>query len=104
MLRSYQERADTVFFIDPPYTVGGKSAGSRLYRHWQIDHDLLFQMAASLVGDFVMTYDREDAVEALADRYGFSTRTVAMKNTHHAQMNELIIGRDFGWLDEGNRT
>jgi len=26
------------------------------------------------------------------------TRTVAMKNTHHAQMTELLIGRDLSWL------
>lgn len=24
-----------------------------------------------------------------------------MKNTHHAEMNELLIGRDLGWVEEG---
>jgi hypothetical protein len=24
-----------------------------------------------------------------------------MKNTHHAEMNELLIGRDLGWVESG---
>ncbi len=45
-----------------------------------------------------MTYDFADEVLALAVKYGFQTRTVAMKNTHHAQMTELLIGRDLSWM------
>jgi hypothetical protein len=26
---------------------------------------------------------------------------VAMKNTHHAEMDELLIGRDLSWVEEG---
>lgn len=82
-----------VFFVDPPYTAGGKSAGSRLYNFPDIDHDRLFQLCAGLAGDFLMTYDNEPAVKQLAEKYGLATQEIAMKNSHHAKMTELLIGR-----------
>jgi DNA adenine methylase len=86
------------FFIDPPYTAAGKKAGTRLYRYHELDHDLLFGATASVAGDFLMTYDNADDVVAKAKQYGFSTRTIPMKNTHHAVMSELLVGRDLGWV------
>jgi len=88
---------DTVFFIDPPYTAGGKKAGSRLYTHNELDHAALFDLAAKLRGDFLMTYDNDGGVRSLAQEHGFATREIAMKNTHHAQMTELLVGRDLSW-------
>lgn len=35
---------DVIYFIDPPYTAGGKKAGKRLYKYHQIDHEYLFTM------------------------------------------------------------
>lgn len=90
-------RADAVFFIDPPYTAAGKKAGSRLYTFNELDHDALFRLASSLRGDFLMTYDNAEGVCELARKYGFQTLAIPMKNTHHAEMTELIIGRDLGW-------
>jgi DNA adenine methylase len=90
-----------VFFIDPPYTVGGKSAGSRLYTHCDVDHERLFSLCKKIRGDFLMTYDNAEEVRVLAERHGFETKLVAMKNTHHAEMNELLIGRDLHWVEEG---
>ena len=92
-------RTDVIFFIDPPYTIGkGKRAGTRLYTHNKIDHEELFRMASTLAGDFLMTYDNAEGVLELARKYSFDTQPVAMKNTHHAQMSELLIGRDLCWL------
>jgi DNA adenine methylase len=34
----------------------------------------------------------------MANRHGFMTRTIPMKNTHHAVMSELLVGRDLGWV------
>ena len=48
-------------------------------------------------GDFLMTYDNAPELVALAKANGFNTRTVSMKNTHHAMMTELLIGRDLSW-------
>jgi DNA adenine methylase len=79
------------FFIDPPYTAGGKRAGKRLYLHSEIDHDALFAMMAGAKGNFMMTYDEAEEVEELSLRHGFSIRRVPMKSTHHAKMYELLI-------------
>ena len=48
---------DYACFIDPPYSVSGKRAGSRLYKHSEIDHERLFHIASRLKVDFLMTYD-----------------------------------------------
>ena len=81
----------TVFFIDPPYTAAGKRAGRRLYDHCEVEHDLLFERAASLDGIVVMTYDESDAVRRMARRHGLHVTAVAMKNGHHERLRELII-------------
>lgn len=94
----YAASLKTAFFIDPPYTVAGKRAGSRLYTHSAVNHEELFHLASQLAGDFLMTYDDEAEVRSLAARHRFEVRTVAMKSTHHASMKELLIGRDLGWL------
>jgi DNA adenine methylase len=101
VLARFQKDREAVFFIDPPYTAGGKRAGSRLYTHSEIDHDKLFSICEKLRGDFLMTYDNAEEVRALAERHGFEIKPVAMKNTHHAEMNELLIGRDLGWVEGG---
>ena len=98
VMRQYGGNSEAVFFIDPPYTASEKKPGSRLYTHWQIDHAELFQLAARLTGDFLMTYDNVPEVKALADQHGFDSEVVAMKTTHHAQLTELLIGRDLSWL------
>lgn len=91
---------DGVYFIDPPYTAGGKNAGRRLYKHAQIDHDYLFTLCESLAGDFLMTYDEAEEVKEKARRCGFQMRLIPMKNTHHATLKELVIARDLSWLDD----
>ena len=48
-----------------------------------------------------MTYDNAKEVRALAEMHGFETKPVAMKNTHHAEMNELLIGRNLDWVEGG---
>ncbi len=87
------------FFIDPPYTASKKKAGSRLYKYHQIDHEKLFELMAKAKGDFLMTYDDADEVRALALKYRFETRLIAMTNTHNTTMMELLIGRDLSWVD-----
>ena len=73
-------------------------AGSRLYTHHQLNHDALFEACAGLKGDFIMTYDDAAEVRELAQRHGFQAKPVAMKNTHHAELTELVIGRDLSWM------
>jgi len=89
------KRKNTVFFIDPPYTVAGK----RLYKYYQIDHEHLFEIVSKVNGDFVMTYDDAEEIEQLAIRFGFSVRRVIMKTTLHYIKYELVIGRNLEWLE-----
>lgn len=99
IIEKYSNRDDVVFFIDPPYTAGGKKAGKRLYRHFSIDHNYLFSLCGSVKGRFLMTYDNADEVKEMARQHGFEMRLIPMKNTHHAKMEELVIGRDLSWMD-----
>lgn len=98
VMRQHAQNSEAVFFIDPPYTAGGKRAGRRLYTHSELDHVALFQLANQLAGDFLMTYDEAPEVRDLARQFGFHVETVAMKSTHHAKMRELLIGRNLDWL------
>lgn len=93
MLRSLKPAtlANAALFLDPPYTAGGKRAGSRLYTHHEIDHRALFELAADSAADFLMTYDYAPETLALAQEFGFHAVQVEMKNTHHARIPELII-------------
>jgi len=100
VIHEYAPSSDAAFFIDPPYTAGGKKAGKRLYRYYDLDHEKLFHVCESIKGDFLMTYDNADEVKKLARRHGFQMRLIPMKNTHHAQMEELVIGKDLSWMDQ----
>lgn len=99
VLKQYLDKPNTAIFVDPPYTASKKKAGSRLYKYHQIDHEKLFALMSKVKGDFLMTYDDADEVRALALKFRFETRLVAMNNTHHATMTELLIGRDLSWVD-----
>lgn len=95
--RQKADSSTTVFFIDPPYTASTKRTGSRLYLHSALDHAELFRIAATFADDFLMTYDNAEELRKLAAWYGFDTELIAMKNTHHAEMMELLIGRNLDW-------
>ena len=96
LMTEHAEDQETVFYVDPPYTVAAK----RLYTCWQVDHEALFAQMQRVRGDFLMSYDNTDEVRELAARFGFVTRPIAMKNTHHEKMTELLIGRDLSWLSD----
>jgi DNA adenine methylase len=98
IIRRHAAKKRLAFFIDPPYTAAGKKAGSRLYSCSQLDHEELFGIVATIQGHFLMTYDDTEEVRELARLHGFSVKAVAMKNTHHAKMQELLISRDMSWL------
>jgi len=98
VIREKERDADAVFFIDPPYTAGGKKAGVRLYTHFNVDHEKLFRRTNCVRGDFLMTYDDSEEIRDLARRYKFQVKAIPMKNTHHARMYELLISRNLDWL------
>jgi DNA adenine methylase len=96
LIQEHLADPQAVFYVDPPYTL----AARRLYSVWQIDHARLFSLMAQCKGDFLMSYDNTVEIAQLAQDYGFQSRPVAMKNTHHAKMTELLIGRDLSWLKD----
>jgi DNA adenine methylase len=98
ILEQHIDCTDAVVFIDPPYTVAGKKAGNRLYTYSEVDHKALFAIAGKIKGDFLMTYDDTDEVRSLARQHKFDVQAIAMKSTHHARMQELLIGKDLSWL------
>lgn len=100
VLQEFASRQDVVYFIDPPYTAGGKKAGKRLYKHCDIDHERLFTLCESLKGDFLITYDNAEEVKTMARKHQFQMRLIPMTNTHHAIIEELIIGKDLSWMDK----
>lgn len=95
LIDEYLVEENTAFYVDPPYM----KAARRLYRNWQIDHRRLFEKMAAVTGAFLMSYDNDGAIQDMAREFGFQCRPVRMKNTHHAEMTELLISRDLGWLD-----
>ncbi len=90
-IAQFKDRTDAVFFIDPPYTAGGKNAGSRLYSCNSIDHAKLFAAMSEIKGKFMLTYDDSADVRSLAERHGFAVNMVPMKSTHHTVHYELLI-------------
>jgi len=95
ILRDNAHRKDTLFFIDPPYTV----AGRRLYRYPHVDHADLFRIASKLQGSFLITYDNADEIRNLASIAGLQIAEIPMKGTQHAEKVELVISRDLSWLN-----
>lgn len=100
VLRQNARDDNAAFFIDPPYTV----AGRRLYTHSDLDHAELFRVAATLRGEFLMTYDNAPEIRRLARQYSFKTRAIPMKSTHHAVLTELLISRNLRWLPRARRS
>jgi DNA adenine methylase len=91
VIPKYLRHKTAAFFIDPPYTAGGKSAGRRLYLHSAIDHNSLFDLLENAAGEVMLTYDDAKEVQDLAASHGFFVKPIAMKTTHHARTYELAI-------------
>ena len=100
VIDEYSKDKQAVFFIDPPYTAGGKKAGKRLYKHCNLDHEKLFVTCEAIKGDFLMTYDNAEEVKVMARAHGFQMRLIPMTNTHHVTMEELVIGKELSWMDK----
>ncbi|MCC6147260.1 MAG: DNA adenine methylase [Anaerolineaceae bacterium] len=94
---SENDSPDTTFFIDPPYTAGSKRAGSRLYTHFEVNHERLFSILEKTTADFLLTYDNDDYVKKLATKHGLEFVEIAMQNTHLTKMTELLINRNLDW-------
>lgn len=94
LIQDYAPEPEAVFFVDPPYTV----AARRLYNNWEVDHRKLFEDLSRVRGEFLITYDDTEEIRNLAREFGYAYDRVAMKSTHHAKKNELLISRHLDWF------
>lgn len=97
LIKHASDMPGAALFIDPPYTASHKSAGDRLYAHSEVDHARVFALASRARGPLLMTYYDDPEVRRLAVRSGLSLMGVAMRNTHHVEMRELLISDDLSW-------
>jgi DNA adenine methylase len=93
LLDNYRDQENICWFVDPPYTVGGKKPGSRLYSHHVLDHARLFCEMGRVRGALMATYDVSPEVFALANGWGFAVHDAYMRNTHNEVMNEVVLLR-----------
>jgi DNA adenine methylase len=93
-LRNNLTEKDSVFFIDPPYTVTGR----RLYAYSDFDHSELFRVLAESDCEFLMTYDKSAEIKSLAKRHGFAYEEVLMQGRLNQRKTELVVTRDLAWV------
>jgi DNA adenine methylase len=99
-IHAHRKDEGCAFFIDPPYTV----AGERLYHHSEIDHRALFEVSSQIAGSVLMTYDNTRDIRKLVKEFGFQSRRVQMQTSHHSVKTELLISREFSWLNRRKLT
>lgn len=93
VLEENLDNTNAYFFVDPPYTIAGK----RLYSHFDINHEQLFELTSQIKGKFMLTYDHTPEIRHLADKYHLDFRTIPMKTTLHYKKEEIIISDNFSW-------
>ena len=98
--KRYGNAASSAMYVDPPYV----KAARRLYSCWSVNHQAIFELCRDLRGDVLMSYHRTTEVIDWAAQMNFDTRAISMKNTHHATMSELLIGKDMSWFDLSSKA
>ena len=92
MLKCTRKYASEVaIFVDPPYTFGSRTVGSRLYAHSEIEHEQVFSILKKFSANFLMTYNHTSEIERMISRYGFHAVKIPMKNAHYKTVSDLII-------------
>ncbi len=89
------DKPDTYFFIDPPYTVAGK----RLYTLCDVDHEEIFKRVSSFKCHYLITYDKSDFILSLVEKYNMKCRSISMQTTHLVRKEEILISDNFDWFD-----
>ncbi len=98
ILRERKKRTNDVYFVDPPYSFSSNGAGRRLYSHYEVPHEDLIKAVKKLRGPFLMTYDNDAAIHALAKKHKLSTSKIQMRSSHHANKKELLISSDLSGI------
>jgi DNA adenine methylase len=91
VIENNYEKRNTFWFIDPPYTIRKRHAGTRLYDCAEIDHGRLFQLLQARDRPFLITYNESEFCKRLAREFAFSSIAAKMITAHHKSKRELII-------------
>lgn len=91
VLDEHAHRTDAAWFVDPPYTAGGRMAGMRLYSCHQVDHERLFKWMATCRGPVMATYDDAPEVRCLVARNGFTAQGVRSPSNQRQMSDELVV-------------
>lgn len=94
LLKKFGRNKKAVAFVDPPYF----GPAHRLYTHWKIDHEMLFETLSNFQGDFLLAYDDAIEIQTLAKKYKLKMAAIEMKTTHHQIKREILISRNLNWL------
>lgn len=94
IIKDYSEDRKNIFFIDPPYPISGR----RLYKHFDVSPEPVFELACSIVGDFLITYEDTPEIRQLVSEHSLQSRRVWLSTAHHRKKIELLISRDLSWL------
>lgn len=84
----------TALFVDPPYSINEDSAGTRLYRHNDLDHSRLFEALSNARARFLMTHEDNKAVRAYAKTSAMQLLRLPMLTAQKKRSAELLIGTD----------
>jgi len=98
LMQRPQKRKKVAVFVDPPYMIPGK----RLYMYSDIDHAALFQVAKRFGKKCLITCDNVRRIRLLARKFGYETRVVKMRTSHHTMKTELLISKSMEWFDSSS--
>jgi DNA adenine methylase len=90
-------------FVDPPYTIGGRRAGERLYVHSDVDHPQLFAAASSWAGPVTLTYADTPEVRELAAQHDFDVASYRLQGAQRRVSHELLVGPNIRPLARARR-
>ncbi|MCX7011680.1 MAG: DNA adenine methylase [Candidatus Sumerlaeota bacterium] len=93
VIEQHSQKAETAFFVDPPYTAGDSGPGRRLYRYYDVDHEELLLLLGRAKGPCFVTYHNCQAIREAGQKHGFALRILKMKTAHHAIRRELALTR-----------
>lgn len=98
LLPEYADAPDTVFYLDPPYSLPGGPA-KRLYRCWRLNHTRLFSLIGRLRGDVLVSHQDHPTVRRLAQANGLQLAQIDISTTH-GRVPELLMARQLHWLKQ----
>lgn len=87
-------KPESMLFVDPPYCFDGKGVGKRLYSHWDVDQQQVFQSVANHDGPVIATHANDVQVKQMLDGLGLHHRVISMHGNRNVKQQEIVIAND----------